>query len=109
MKLGHWRSQAQQAEPTASQLVPALDRVREMREHSAWEPLASANNIRERAEHISHIRQQITIPHLANERENREWLELAPKAWLHDIFPATVIVLAGVIVSVLVWLAMFAD
>ena len=109
MKLGHWLSRRPQAEPVVSQFVPALDRVREMREGAAWEPLTTPGNIRERAERVTTLRRRITIPHLASERERREWLKLSPRAWLHDVLPAPVLVIAGVFVIVLVWLTFFED
>ena len=109
MKLGHWRSRPQQAEPTASQLVPALDRVREMREHSTWEPLTAASNIRERAERVSGIRQHVRIPKLADEREPGQGLELSPTIWLREAVTAPFIVIAGALVIVLVWVTLFAD
>jgi len=84
MKLGHWRSRPQQAEPAASQLVPALDRVREMREHSGWEPLTRPSTIQERADHVANVRKRVTIPPLAGERggDYQKTHSIAP--WLLD-------------------------
>src|SRR5205809_7621027 len=113
MKLRHWRSQAQQAEPTASQLVPALERVREMREHSAWEPLTSANTSRERAERVSKTRRQITVPPLAGERRRKnEIFEYPVRLWLREAFEALLVVIAGAVIALvflLVRLALFAN
>lgn len=112
MKLGQWRSQAQQAEPTASQLVPALDRVREMREHSAWEPLTSASNIQERAERVSKTRRQITVPPLAGERRRKNEIFDIRRLWLREAFEALLVVIAGAVIALvflLVWLALFAN
>jgi len=108
MKLGHWRSRPQQAEPAASQLVPALDRVREMREHSAWEPLTRPSTIQERMERVSSARRQIRIPPLAGERD-AHGLEYPRRLWFREVFEALLVVIAGAPVIFLVWLALIAD
>jgi len=108
MKLGHWHSRPHQAEPTASQLVPALDRVREMREHSAWEPLTSQSNIQGRAERVSTVRQQITIPPLASQH-NARGIDDWKRIWFLDAFGALLIVITGALAILLVWLTLIAE
>ncbi|HTD88277.1 MAG TPA: hypothetical protein VK850_17015, partial [Candidatus Binatia bacterium] len=67
----------------AAPFVPALERVREMRDDARWEPLCGANQIQKQADRVSQIREQVTIPHLATERQRvaprmgfRVWLDL---------------------------------
>src|SRR4051812_734568 len=102
MKLGHWRSRPQQAEPTVSQLVPALNRVREMREHSAWEPLTPSSSIQERAERVSTVKRHITLPPLAGERERAsDIFEYPVRMWLREAFQASLVIIAGAVVILL--------
>ena len=53
----------------SSHFGPTLGRVREMREHSDWEPLTDPSNIRQRADRLAETREHIKIPPLADQRE----------------------------------------
>ena len=56
----------------ASALGSPLERVRDLRGHSDWEPLTNPSNIRERADRVAEARQRIEIPPLAHQRETTE-------------------------------------
>ena len=97
IKFLHLRRTRQQRQPTAG-LTSALDRVREIREHTDWEPLTDSHTIHERAERVTHARKQITIPPLAHESESAE-PRPAHSFFLQDsaraIFYGTALVVAG--------------
>jgi hypothetical protein len=83
MKMGSWRFGTHKASAPASELVPALDRVREMREHSEWQPVTPPDTIQQRSDRVAAAREHITIPPLAGEhgtnaldpRQLNPWLE----------------------------------
>ncbi len=87
MKLGPWRFGTHKATVAASQLVPALDRVREMREHSAWEPARSPNTIQQRSDRVSAVREHIKISPLAGEHGLDVPQETRPNPWLQASRP----------------------
>ncbi|HKQ40005.1 MAG TPA: hypothetical protein VJ063_18145 [Verrucomicrobiae bacterium] len=73
-----------QSATVAAPFSPALERVREMRQDAHWEPITAPNQIHERADRISQVREHVKIPRLTTEREIgipglhpfREWLFL---------------------------------
>ena len=87
MKLGPWRFGTHKATAPASQFVPALDRVREMREHSVWEPATSPNTIQQRSDRVAAAREHIKIPPLAGEHGLDVPQERRPNPWLQASRP----------------------
>jgi hypothetical protein len=87
MKLGSWRLGTHKATAAASQLVPALDRVREMREHSEWEPVTPPDTIQQRSDRVTAAREHITIPPLAGEHGTDAPDRREPSIWLESFRP----------------------
>src|SRR5687767_13031905 len=82
MRLGQlWR---RKRKTPSAQFVATLERVREMREHSAWKPLTRDASIEQRAERVTKQREQLTIPRLASDREAPVAPETLRDAWLRD-------------------------
>lgn len=93
MKLAHiWR---RKRGPTASHFVPALDRVREMRDHTAWESATPPGVIAQRAERVSAAREQVKIPPLGKASESHESADVSLRIWLREAFKPWVVVLVG--------------
>jgi hypothetical protein len=100
MKLGTWRFGKHKATP-ASHFVSVLDRVREMREHSAWEPATSPNTIQQRSDRVAVAREHITIPPLAGEHGVETFNRGKRSPWLESYRPFLYGVLASAIVFAL--------
>lgn len=78
---GHiWR---RKHESVPSPVVPALNRVREMREHADWPSLSSTESIQQRAERVADTREHIKIPALGTDRDTRPRPER--RLWLRDL------------------------
>ena len=76
---------------TTSALNSPLERVRDMRGHSDWEPLTNPSNIQERADRVSRAREQIAIPPLACERKTEmERLYASRLWWMHFVWPLVI-------------------
>lgn len=70
IKFLHIRRRRMVVPPSAFTLP--LERVREIREHTDWQPFTPPSTIQERADRLTRTRQQIQIPPLAHERETHE-------------------------------------
>jgi len=81
LHIGH-RKQRKHSDPGFSS---ALDRVREIREHADWQPLADPATIHERGDRVAEKRREITIPPLAHERETRSE-RIRSSLYLQDTF-----------------------
>jgi hypothetical protein len=57
---------------------------------------------------VSTVRQQITIPPLASEHRARGTND-GKRIWFLDVFGELLIVIAGALAFLLVWLTLFAD
>jgi hypothetical protein len=66
----------QKAGESSSHVLSTLERIRDMREHSQWEPLTQPATVRERTDRLAETREHIKVPPLANERE--PWKALQP-------------------------------
>ena len=57
---------------SASQFESTLERVRDIREQSAWESATNPSSIQQRADRLAEARAHIKIPPLGSERHTRE-------------------------------------
>ena len=80
---------------SASQFVSTLEKVRDMREHSGWEPLTSSSSIQQRADRLAEAKAHIEIPLLGAERETRE--EPKPRFWMSEFMRPTLYSVAAFI------------
>jgi hypothetical protein len=54
---------------SVSHFASTIERIRDMRGHSQWEPLTPPSSIHQRADRVAEAREHIKVPPLANERE----------------------------------------
>lgn len=103
IKLGHiWRRKGKPA--VASHFNPALTRVREMREHSAWPPATDPDTIHQRAERVKEAREHVLIkPHSDAPACIRLPNAARRRAWIGELFLPLVGALITVSVIAVVW------